>query len=83
MKSEDKVWFKKRSHGPGWLPKNWLGWLIVFVWLMFVTGGISWLNLVFENVWLAMAVSVVWCGFMLGVLSAVAHLKSGKPKDVE
>jgi predicted small integral membrane protein len=50
---------------------------------MFVTGGISWLNLVFENVWLAMAVSVVWCGFMLGVLSAVAHLKSGKPKDME
>lgn len=76
MKRQRKNWFMIRRSGIGWLPISWQGWLVVFVWLMIVTGVISWLNLVFENIWLAMAISILWCGFMLGVLAVIARLKS-------
>ncbi len=79
MKKERKNWFKARQNGSGWLPNSWQGWLVVFVWLLVVTGVISWLNLVFENIWVAMALSIVWCSFMLGMLTLVAHSKSDKP----
>ncbi len=79
MKKERKSWFKRRQNGYGWLPDSRQGWLVVFLWLLIVTGGVSWLNLVFENIGIAMGVSVIWCGFMLGILSAVASMKSDKP----
>lgn len=82
MKKERKTWFKARAGGVGWLPNSWQGWLLVFIWLLIVTGVISWLNLVFENVWLAMALSIVWCSFMLGVLSVIAKLKSSQPEKI-
>jgi hypothetical protein len=78
MKKERKTWFITRSRGTGWLPNSWQGWLLVFIWLLIVTGVISWLNLIFENVWIAMALSIVWCSFMLGILSVIAKLKSNQ-----
>ena len=79
MRRERKNWFKARQNGSGWLPNSWQGWLVVFVWLLVVTGVISWLNLVFENIWVAMALSILWCSFMLGALTVIAHIKSDKP----
>lgn len=83
MKKDRQTWFKGRSRGAGWLPNSWQGWLVTFIWLLIVTGVISWLNLVFENVWLAMALSIVWCSFMLGVLAVIARSKSTKPAGQE
>lgn len=83
MKHERKGWFRERRKGSGWLPNSWQGWLVVFLWLLVVTGVISWLNLVFENIWLAMGFSILWCSFMLGALAVIARLGSDSSVDKE
>ena len=75
MKNQSKEWFRARQ-GYGWTPQVWQGWLVFFIWLLITTGVISWLNLMFENIWIAMGLSTLWCAFMLGGLLAIAKYKS-------
>lgn len=79
MKRDKQVWFKDRHNGYGWVPVSWQGWAIVMVWVALFAGFVAWMNLRFTNVWLAMAISILFGGFWLGILHGIALSKGGRP----
>lgn len=77
---EKKLWFRAKRYGYGWYPHAWQGWLVVFVWLLLFTGIVSWLNLKFANIWVAVTLSLLAGGFLTGVLYAIALKTGEKPR---
>ncbi len=65
--SKRTPWFRE-GKTYGWWPVTWQGWTVFFIWVAVFAGFIAWANLRFTNVWLAMAVSILFGGFWLGVL---------------
>lgn len=33
---DERYWFRARTHGFGWTPETWQGWLVVIVWVLMV-----------------------------------------------
>ncbi len=36
-----KLWFKAKTHGYGWAPASWEGWLVILVFLVFFYAGMA------------------------------------------
>jgi hypothetical protein len=35
MTSENKIWFKNKTYGFGWVPVTWQGWFTIFIFIIF------------------------------------------------
>ncbi|MBT3249806.1 MAG: hypothetical protein HN846_02375 [Candidatus Pacebacteria bacterium] len=36
MKNNNKIWFKRKRYGWGWVPVTWQGWLVIVVEILFL-----------------------------------------------
>jgi ABC-type phosphate/phosphonate transport system permease subunit len=37
MKSKKKLWFRAKKYGWGWTPVTWEGWLVVIIYVLFIS----------------------------------------------
>lgn len=75
-----KPWFRAKRYGYGWRPNSWQGWTVLFIWIALFAGIIAWLNLVFENAFIAVALSILAGAFLTGVLYVISMKTGEKPR---
>jgi hypothetical protein len=74
-KNSDKLWFKAKSFGWGWVPVTWQGWVIIFVFLLLFI--FSWINLLSgQNLIINIFIIIV----DFGLLFFICYKKGEKPR---